>query len=138
MDSCLHLNKAHAPSKATLHVAAAKAGSHHSCFQASCLVQVKKVEVQRFYRPEDISRQQAYGAGLWEVYASTERETIDLASVVGGCIVAASAPAERRPGKHLSSCSARVLRMPVSMASQVARLACRPWQAAGQQLRFAT
>lgn len=56
-------------------------------------LQVKAVEVQRFYRPEDISRERAYKASLREVYASMERCTIDLSAVVAPCSVAASAAA---------------------------------------------
>ena len=73
------------------------------CLAASCwdtdmqgCAQVKRVEVQRFYRPEDISRDQAYKAGLWDVYASDEKVVIDLASVVGPCQLAGCGAAEPR------------------------------------------
>ena len=46
--------------------------------------------MQRYYRPEDISQDQAYKAGLWEVYASDEKETIELGSIVSGCQVQGS------------------------------------------------
>ena len=62
------------------------------------MLQVKKVEVQRFYRPEDISREQAYKAGLREIYASTERSTIELTSIIGPCRVAAGTSASAQAG----------------------------------------
>ena len=70
------------------------AGLQSSCTAAT---QVKKVEVQRYYRPEDISQDQAYKAGLWDVYASDEKEMIELSSIIGRCQVAgngAAAPAQ--------------------------------------------
>lgn len=47
----------------------------------------KRVEVRRFYRPEDISQEQAYKASFHEVYASTEKMTFDLDEVIGPCTV---------------------------------------------------
>lgn len=40
----------------------------------SCLQDARpsKIKVQRFYRPEDISKDEAYKASFWDVYASPE------------------------------------------------------------------
>lgn len=41
----------------------------------------------RFYRPEDISRDQALKADFWEVYASVEKLEIDAEDIVSKCQV---------------------------------------------------
>ena len=46
-----------------------------------------RVEVKRFFRPEDISRERAYAASFHEVYASEDLLTLDLDDVVGPCTV---------------------------------------------------
>lgn len=43
--------------------------------------------VQRFFRPEDISRECGYRAGFWDVYASSENQEIDLDEIIGACHV---------------------------------------------------
>lgn len=47
-----------------------------------------KVQVMRFYRPEDISQDQAYKADFWDVYASKEELAVDVDSIVSKCKVA--------------------------------------------------
>lgn len=74
-----------------------------------------KIKVQRFYRPEDISKDQAYKANFWDVYA-TPKETsnnchwvqwIDMGDVVKKC--AAKAEGTKTPeGRHpCKRCKAR-------------------------------
>ena len=46
-----------------------------------------KVTVQRFYRPEDVSREHAYKAEFWELYASDETAALDTDDVFGKCAV---------------------------------------------------
>jgi hypothetical protein len=58
------------------------------------------VKVQRFYRPEDISREQGYRAGFWDVYASSETEEVDFDDIIGGCRVL---PAGSAGGDSLSA-----------------------------------
>ena len=41
----------------------------------------------RFYRPEDISQDNAYKADFWDVYASNEQLTVDVADIIGKCSV---------------------------------------------------
>ena len=53
-----------------------------------------KVEVRRFYRPEDISQQQAYEADFWDVYASEEKLQVDVSGIVSKCSVSL----EEQPG----------------------------------------
>ena len=48
---------------------------------------VGKVTVQRFYRPEDVSREHAYKAEFWELYASDETAALDTDDVFGKCAV---------------------------------------------------
>ena len=44
---------------------------HSGNVMGCCTLQeVKSVEVQRFYRPEDISKEHGYRAGFWDIYAS--------------------------------------------------------------------
>ena len=52
-----------------------------------------KVEVLRFYRPEDISQEQAYRSGFWDVFASSEKLCISIDSIVGHCKVAVAVDA---------------------------------------------
>ena len=47
----------------------------------------QRVEVRRFYRPEDISKEHAYGADFREVYASDELVLLDMDQIVGPCTV---------------------------------------------------
>ena len=49
-----------------------------------------QVEVLRFYRPEDISQEQAYKADYWDVYASSERVLIEADCIVSSCCVTLS------------------------------------------------
>lgn len=57
-----------------------------------------RVEVKRFYRPEDISSERAYAASFYEVYASDELLMVDLEDVIGHCkVVAAGAPYGEHP-----------------------------------------
>ena len=46
-----------------------------------------KIEVQRFWRPDDISQEQAYKADFWDVYASNEQIVVDKSEIVSKCIV---------------------------------------------------
>ena len=46
-----------------------------------------KVEVLRFYRPEDISQDEAYRADYWDVYASKEAVWVAVDSIVSKCRV---------------------------------------------------
>ena len=50
-----------------------------------------RVTLQRYYRPEDISRDQAYRAGFREVYSSAQEEILDVDDLIGRCTVAAAA-----------------------------------------------
>ena len=52
-----------------------------------------RVTLQRFYRPEDISRDKAYRAGFREVYSSVQEETLDVDDLIGRCTVVAAASA---------------------------------------------
>ncbi len=45
------------------------------------------LKVQRFWRPEDISRDAGYRAGFWDVYAGSETEEMDFEDIVGPCTV---------------------------------------------------
>ncbi len=58
-----------------------------------------KVEVRRFYRPEDISQQQAYQADFWDVYASSEKLDVEVSSIVSKCSVSL----EEQPGWRCST-----------------------------------
>lgn len=49
--------------------------------------EVKSVKVQRFYRPEDISKDLGYRAGFWDIFASSEQEELDVDSVQYKCQV---------------------------------------------------
>ena len=60
------------------------------------LQEVKSVEVQRFYRPEDISREQGYRAGFWDIYASSESEELGIEDVQNLCTVQRSGATEGR------------------------------------------
>jgi len=51
------------------------------------LQEVKLVKVQRFYRPEDISKDLGYRAGFWDIYASSEQEELDVDTVQYKCQV---------------------------------------------------
>ena len=50
-----------------------------------------RVTLQRYYRPEDISRDQAYRASFREVYSSAQEETLDVDDLIGRCTVVAAA-----------------------------------------------
>lgn len=52
-----------------------------------------KVEVRRFYRPEDISPALALESGFWDVFASEEKQAVDVDTLVGKCSVAPEASA---------------------------------------------
>ena len=45
------------------------------------------MKVQRFYRPEDISKDLGYRAGFWDIYASSEQEELDVDTVQYKCQV---------------------------------------------------
>ena len=45
------------------------------------------MKVQRFYRPEDISKNLGYRAGFWDTYASSEQEELDVDAVQYKCQV---------------------------------------------------
>ena len=44
-----------------------------------------KLSLKRFYRPEDISIEHAYQAGLNEVFSSEEKQDVDLDDLEGQC-----------------------------------------------------
>ena len=46
-----------------------------------------KVEMLRFYRPDDISQQEAYQADYWDVYASSEKLMVSVSDIVSKCSV---------------------------------------------------
>ena len=46
-----------------------------------------QVTVQRYYRPEDVSRDAAYTAAFTDVYLSDDRAVVELGDVVGRCHV---------------------------------------------------
>ncbi len=53
-----------------------------------------RVKLQRFYRPEDVSRAVAYEAGLYDVYAPVESDKeaeqwVDVEDIMGPCAVTA-------------------------------------------------
>ena len=52
-----------------------------------------RVTLQRYYRPEDISRDQAYRAGFREVYSSAQENILDVDDLIGRCTVVAAASA---------------------------------------------
>ena len=52
-----------------------------------------RVTLQRYYRPEDISRDQAYRAGFRELYSSPPEETLDVNDLIGRCTVVPAASA---------------------------------------------
>ena len=54
---------------------------------------LSKVEVLRFYRPEDISQEEAYRSGFWDVFASSEKLCVSIESIVGHCKVAVAVDA---------------------------------------------
>jgi hypothetical protein len=64
---------------------------------------VGKLTVARFYRPEDVSREHAYQAGFWELFASEEAATLDADEVFGKCAVV---PAGAPTGAHQPSTQA--------------------------------
>ena len=45
------------------------------------------MKVQRFYRPEDISKDLGYRSGFWDLYASTEQEEVDVDDIQDKCQV---------------------------------------------------
>ncbi|KAK9918243.1 hypothetical protein WJX75_002529 [Coccomyxa subellipsoidea] len=49
--------------------------------------EAKAVKVQRFWRPEDISREAGYRAGFWDVYASEETHEVEFDDIIGPCSV---------------------------------------------------
>ncbi|BDA51554.1 DNA (cytosine-5)-methyltransferase 1B [Coccomyxa sp. Obi] len=49
--------------------------------------EAKALKVQRFWRPEDISRDAGYRAGFWDVYAGSETEEVDFDDIIGPCSV---------------------------------------------------
>ena len=49
--------------------------------------EVKSVKVQRFYRPEDISKDLGYRSGFWDIYASPEQEEVDVGDIQHMCQV---------------------------------------------------
>ena len=48
------------------------------------------MKVQRFYRPEDISKDLGYRSGFWDIYASTEQEEVDVGDIQHMCQVQCS------------------------------------------------
>ena len=52
-----------------------------------------RVTLQRYYRPEDISRDQAYRASFREVFSSAQEETLDVDDLIGRCTVVTAASA---------------------------------------------
>ena len=46
-----------------------------------------QITVQRFYRPEDISREAAYTSPFTDVYQSEEHMVVDLDDIVAPCFV---------------------------------------------------
>lgn len=56
-----------------------------------------QLTVQRFYRPEDVSRKAAYSSPFTDVYQSEEHVVVDLDDVVAPCHVLA--PGEALPGE---------------------------------------
>ncbi len=59
-----------------------------------------KVEVLRFYRPDDISQEQAYRADYWDVYASTEKLTVSVSDIVDKCSVSLTKLAGKAWQRH--------------------------------------
>lgn len=49
--------------------------------------ETQAVKVQRFWRPEDISRDAGYRAGFWDVYAGDETSDVDFDDIIGPCTV---------------------------------------------------
>ena len=45
------------------------------------------MKVQRFYRPEDISKDLGYRSGFWDLYAGTEQEEVDVDDIQDKCQV---------------------------------------------------
>ena len=56
--------------------------------------EVKSVKVQRFYRPEDISKDLGYRSGFWDIYASSEQEEVDVGDIQYMCRVQRSGSPE--------------------------------------------
>ncbi|CAL5224063.1 g6688 [Coccomyxa viridis] len=60
--------------------------------------EVRTVKVQRFYRPEDISKDLGYRSDFWDIYASAEQEEVevDVGDIHHKCLVQRSgSPADR-------------------------------------------
>lgn len=62
-----------------------------------------KVEVRRFYRPEDISPDLAHSSDFWDVFASDEQLEVDVTDIVSKTRVAVG----RAEGQHLKQASKR-------------------------------
>ena len=62
--------------------------------------EVTSVKVQRFYRPEDISKDLGYRSGFWDIYASTEQEEVDVSDIQHMCQV-------QRSGSPAGRCTVR-------------------------------
>ncbi|XP_054785448.1 DNA (cytosine-5)-methyltransferase 1-like [Prosopis cineraria] len=71
-------------------------------------VKCTQVKVRRFFRPEDISNEKAYGSDIREVYYSEETHIISVESIEGKCQVRKKndIPACRSPGifQHMFFC----------------------------------
>ena len=53
-----------------------------------CKQEATALKVQRFWRPEDISRDAGYRAGFWDIYAgSSKTEEVDFDDIIGPCTI---------------------------------------------------
>ena len=76
--------------------------------------EVRTVKVQRFYRPEDISKDLGYQSDFWDIYASAEQEEVevDVGDIHHKCLVQRSgSPAgwHKHPHVALPLCCASIL-----------------------------
>ncbi len=63
------------------------------------------VQLQRMYRPEDVSRDNAYKAGAWDLYAPSKSDPdatawADVEVLVGKCQVRAAGEADPSLGRY--------------------------------------
>ena len=61
------------------------------------------MEVLRFYRPDDISQEEAYRADYWDVYASNEKLKVSVGDLVSKCSVSLPTTG-KKPTENIGSC----------------------------------
>ena len=61
------------------------------------------MEVLRFYRPDDISQEEAYRADYWDVYASSEKLMVSVSDIVSKCCVSLPSAAGKKAPQYSGS-----------------------------------